>query len=219
MGAPIRIVVVDDHPLFRRGLITLLEGAGMEVVGTASSVLETIERGVRLRPDVVLMDLELKDGSGILATRRLLDAVGAGVKVVMLSESHDPQVMLAAVRAGAVGYLTKDQTPDRLAEAIVGVVGGEAAVSRRMVSYLLDEVRGAEQRLELAPRPQQREKLTPRQLEILRLIASGYTTGQIAAELYLSPETVRWHVKAILRKLNARTRAEAAAALHQVATA
>ncbi len=153
MGAPIRIVVVDDHPLFRRGLITLLEGAGMKVVGTASSVLETIERGVRLRPDVVLMDLELKDGSGILATRRLLDAVGGGVKVVMLSESHDPQVMLAAVRAGAVGYLTKDQAPDRLAEAIVGVVGGEAAVSRRMVSYLLDEVRGAEQRLELAPRP------------------------------------------------------------------
>lgn len=219
MGAPIRIVVVDDHPLFRRGLIALLEGAGMKVVGTASSVLETIERGVRLRPDVVLMDLELKDGSGILATRRLLDAVGGGVKVVMLSESHDPQVMLAAVRAGAVGYLTKDQTPDRLAEAIVGVVGGEAAVSRRMVAYLLDEVRGAEQRLELAPRPQQREKLTPRQLEILRLIASGYTTGQIAAELYLSPETVRWHVKAILRKLNARTRAEAAAALHQVAMA
>ena len=219
MGAPIRIVVVDDHPLFRRGLITLLEGAGMQVVGTASSVLETIERGVRLRPDVVLMDLELKDGSGILATRRLLDAVGGGVKVVMLSESHDPQVMLAAVRAGAVGYLTKDQAPDRLAEAIVGVVGGEAAVSRRMVSYLLDEVRSAEQRLELAPRTQQREKLTPRQLEILRLIASGYTTGQIAAELYLSPETVRWHVKAILRKLNARTRAEAAAALHQVAMA
>ena len=219
MGAPIRIVVVDDHPLFRRGLITLLEGAGMQVVGTASSVLETIERGVHLRPDVVLMDLELKDGSGILATRRLLDAVGGGVKVVMLSESHDPQVMLAAVRAGAVGYLTKDQAPDRLAEAIVGVVGGEAAVSRRMVSYLLDEVRSAEQRLELAPRTQQREKLTPRQLEILRLIASGYTTGQIAAELYLSPETVRWHVKAILRKLNARTRAEAAAALHQVAMA
>lgn len=191
----------------------------MQVVGTASSVLETIERGVHLRPDVVLMDLELKDGSGILATRRLLDAVGGGVKVVMLSESHDPQVMLAAVRAGAVGYLTKDQAPDRLAEAIVGVVGGEAAVSRRMVSYLLDEVRSAEQRLELAPRTQQREKLTPRQLEILRLIASGYTTGQIAAELYLSPETVRWHVKAILRKLNARTRAEAAAALHQVAMA
>ena len=99
MGAPIRIVVVDDHPLFRQGLITLLERSGMNVVGTASSVLETIERGVRLRPDVVLMDLELKDGSGILATRRLLDAVGGGVKVVMLSESHDPQVMLAAVRA------------------------------------------------------------------------------------------------------------------------
>ena len=219
MGAPIRIVVVDDHPLFRRGVVALLEGAGMKVVGSASGVIESIECAVRLRPDVVLMDFQLKDGSGIIATRRLLDAVGDGVKVVMLSESHDPQVMLAAIRAGAVGYLTKDQAPDRLAQSIAGVVGGEAAVSRRMVSYLLDDVRGGEQRLELAPRPQQRERLTPRQLEILRLIASGYTTGQIAAELYLSPETVRWHVKAILRKLNARTRAEAAAALHQVATA
>ena len=83
----------------------------------------------------------------------------------------------------------------------------------------MDDVRGGEQQLELAPRPPQRERLTPRQLEILRLIASGYTTAQIAAELFLSPETVRWHVKAILRKLNARTRAEAAAALHQFAIA
>jgi DNA-binding NarL/FixJ family response regulator len=219
MGASIRIVVVDDHPLFRRGLVGLLEGAGMKVVGTASSTIEAIECTVRTHPDIVLMDLELRDGSGIVATRRLLAAAGGGVKVVMLSESHDPQTMLAAIRAGAVGYLTKDQAPDRLADAIAGVVQGEAAVSRRMVSYLMDDVRGGEQQLELAPRPPQRERLTPRQLEILRLIASGYTTAQIAAELFLSPETVRWHVKAILRKLNARTRAEAAAALHQFAIA
>jgi DNA-binding NarL/FixJ family response regulator len=219
MGASIRIVVVDDHPLFRRGLVGLLEGAGVKVVGTASSTIEAIECTVRTHPDIVLMDLELRDGSGIVATRRLLAAAGGGVKVVMLSESHDPQTMLAAIRAGAVGYLTKDQAPDRLADAIAGVVQGEAAVSRRMVSYLMDDVRGGEQQLELAPRPPQRERLTPRQLEILRLIASGYTTAQIAAELFLSPETVRWHVKAILRKLNARTRAEAAAALHQFAIA
>ncbi len=191
----------------------------MKVVGTASSTIEAIECTVRTHPDIVLMDLELRDGSGIVATRRLLAAAGGGVKVVMLSESHDPQTMLAAIRAGAVGYLTKDQAPDRLADAIAGVVQGEAAVSRRMVSYLMDDVRGGEQQLELAPRPPQRERLTPRQLEILRLIASGYTTAQIAAELFLSPETVRWHVKAILRKLNARTRAEAAAALHQFAIA
>ncbi len=210
---------MDDYPLFRRGLVGLLESAGMQVVGTASSTIEAIECAVRTRPDVVLMDLELRDGSGIVATRRLLDAAGGGIKVVMLSESHDPQTMLAAVRAGAVGYLTKDQPPDRLADAIAGVVHGEAAVSRRMVTHLLEDVRGGEQQLELASRPPQRERLTPRQLEILRLIASGYTTAQIAAELFLSPETVRWHVKAILRKLNARTRAEAAAALHQVATA
>jgi len=133
----------------------------------------------------------------------------------MISESRDPADMLAAIRAGAVGYLTKDQRPTRLAQAVAGVVHGEAAVSRAMAAYLIDDVRESARGEAVVPRVH-REPLTPRQLEILRLIAAGHTTAEIASGLYLSPETVRWHVKAILRKLNARTRAEAAAALREV---
>ncbi len=222
MGEPagarsVRIVVVEDHPLFRRGVIGFLESAGMRVVGTASTVRGAVEAVASSRPDIVLMDYQLEDGSGIDAVARVLAAVGDQVKVVMLSESSDPADMLAAVRAGAVGYLTKDQKPDRLADAIHGVVRGEAALSRTMAGYLVEDVRGADRRLEVAQGPQ-RDPLTPRQLEILRLIAAGQTTAKIASELYLSPETVRWHVKAILRKLNARTRAEAAAALREIAS-
>ena len=213
-------MVVEDHPLFRRGLIDFLESVGMRVVGTASTVRGAVEAVVSHRPDIVLMDFELEDGSGIDAIGRVLAAVGDKVKVVMLSESRDPADMLAAVHAGAVGYLTKDQRPDRLAEAIAGVVRGEAALSRTMAAHLVDDVHRGERRLTPANGSNGRPKdpLTPRQLEILRLIAVGQTTGEIAGELYLSPETVRWHVKAILRKLNARTRAEAAAALREMAS-
>jgi DNA-binding NarL/FixJ family response regulator len=211
----IRIVVVDDHPLFRRGLIGLLESAGMRVVGTASTVRGAVETALALRPTVVLMDLELEDGSGIDAVSRLTAAVPEA-RVIMISESRDPADMLAAVRAGAVGYLTKDQRPTRLAQAVAGAVHGEAALSRTMAAYLVEDVRESARGAGTpAPTPQ-REPLTPRQLEILRLIAAGQTTAEIAGRLYLSPETVRWHVKAILRKLNARTRAEAAAVLREV---
>jgi len=167
-------------------------------------------------PDIVLMDLQLADGSGIDATRRLYEAHGDRVRIVMLSESRDPADMIAAVRAGAVGYLTKDQAPERLAEALRGVLRGEAALSRRMAAHLIADVRDTQRRMALATKLPHRERLTPRQLEILQLIAAGETTTEIARRLFLSPETVRWHVKAILRKLKARTRAEAAAALREV---
>jgi DNA-binding NarL/FixJ family response regulator len=211
----IRIVVVDDHPLFRRGLTGLLESAGMRVVGTASTVRGAVETVLALRPTVVLMDLELEDGSGIDAVSRLTAAMPES-RVIMISESRDPADMLAAVRAGAVGYLTKDQRPNRLAQAVAGAVRGEAALSRTMAAHLVEDVRESARGGSTPTRLPQREPLTPRQLEILRLIAAGQTTAEIASRLYLSPETVRWHVKAILRKLNARTRAEAAAALREV---
>lgn len=213
--ATIRIVVVEDHPVYRRGLVSLLEASGLTVVGTASSIEGAVETVIAERPDVVLMDLVLEDGSGIDGVARVCAVAGESTKVVMLSESGDPADMLAAIRAGASGYMTKDQRPDRLAHAIAGVVRGEAAVSRMMAAHLLEDVRTGERNGHPFP-VVQRERLTPRQLEILRLIAAGRTTGGIAAELYLSPETVRWHVKAILRKLNARTRAEAAATLREV---
>jgi DNA-binding NarL/FixJ family response regulator len=209
-----RIVVVEDQPLFRRGLIDLLNAEGFRVDGSAGTVREAMDVVAARMPDIVLMDLQLADGSGIDATRRLCELHGERVRVVMLSESRDPTDMIAAVRAGAVGYLTKDQAPERLAEALRGVLRGEAALSRRMAAHLIADVRDTQRRMVLATKLP--ERLTPRQLEILQLIAAGETTSEIAGRLFLSPETVRWHVKAILRKLKARTRAEAAAALREV---
>ena len=115
------------------------------------------------------------------------------------------------------GFLTKDQAPDRLVSVIQGVVAGEAALSRRMVGHLVRDVRAGQRRISIASRLPHRERLTPRQLEVLQLIAAGCTTSEIAGDLSLSPETVRWHVKSILRKLHAKTRAEAAAVLAEIA--
>jgi DNA-binding NarL/FixJ family response regulator len=188
----------------------------MTVVGAASGVREAAEVASRTQPDLVVADLRLADGSGIDLMRTLSEADGEPPRVVILTESREPGDMLAAVRAGAAGYLTKDQPPERLAVALNGVLAGEAALSRTMAAHLIDDVRESQRRMLLASKLPHRERLTPRQLEILQHIAAGETTGQIADRLYLSPETVRWHVKAILRKLKARTRAEAAAALREV---
>ena len=212
----VRILVVDDQPLFRRGLVAVLEAGGMTVVGAASGVREAVEVASRARPDLVVADLRLADGSGIDLMRTLSETDAPPPRVVILTESRDPGDMLAAVRAGASGYLTKDQPPERLAVALNGVLAGEAALSRTMAAHLIEDVRESQRRMLLASKLPHRERLTPRQLEILQHIAAGETTGEIADRLYLSPETVRWHVKAILRKLKARTRAEAAAALREV---
>jgi DNA-binding NarL/FixJ family response regulator len=212
----LRVVVVDDHPIYRRGLVGVLESGGLAVVGVAEGVEEAVAVVDATRPDAVLTDLYLSDGSGIALVRRLVDR-HPGVRVVMLTVSHDPNEMLAAVRAGADGFLCKDQAPERLVRALSGVFDGEAALSRAMAGHLVRDVRDGQRRIALASRFPHRERLTPRQLEILQLIAAGNSTSEIASQLCLSPETVRWHVKSILRKLRAKNRAEAAAALREIA--
>jgi DNA-binding NarL/FixJ family response regulator len=211
----IRVVVVEDHPIYRQGLVALLEADGIAVVGVADGAAQALQVLESTRPDVVLVDLFLTDGLGVDVVRHVSEA--GLVRSIVLTVSHDPEEMLAAIRAGADGFLTKDQAPERLARAIRGVLDGEAALSRRMTAHLLRDVRDGQRRVVLASRFPHRERLTPRQLEILQLIASGQTTTQIAERLFLSPETVRWHVKLILRKLNAKTRAEAAATLREIA--
>lgn len=210
-------MVVDDHPLFLRGVVSLLEGNGLAVVGTARGVHEALAVVATTRPDAVLLDLHMEDGSGHELLRRLRDRHGEGMTLVVLTVANDPHQMLAAVKNGADGYLTKDQPPEQLPRTLRGAIAGEAALSRTMAAHLLRDVRAAQGSAAVRP-PTGRARLTPRQLEILQLIASGSTTRDIADRLYLSPETVRWHVKAILRKLGARTRAEAASVLHQAAS-
>jgi DNA-binding NarL/FixJ family response regulator len=211
----IRVVVVEDHPIYRRGLVALLEADGIAVVGVADRVDDALRVLESTEPDVVLVDLFLVDGLGLELVRQVADA--GQIRSIVLTVSHDADEMLAAVRAGADGFLTKDQAPERLGRAIRGVLEGEAALSRQMTGYLLRDVRDGQRRVALASRFPHRERLTPRQLEILQLIAGGLTTSQIAEHLFLSPETVRWHVKLILRKLNAKNRAEAAASLREIA--
>jgi DNA-binding NarL/FixJ family response regulator len=208
----LRVVVVDDHPIYRRGLVSLLEQGGVAVVGVADGIEQAVAAVVSTHPDAVLIDLYLTDGSGIALVRRLAQ-IDQGIRTV----SHDADEMLGAIRAGADGFLTKDQAPERLVSVLQGVVAGEAALSRRMVGHLVRDVRAGQRRISIATRLPHRERLTPRQLEVLQLIAAGNTTSEMAELLSLSPETVRWHVKSILRKLRAKTRAEAAAVLGEIA--
>jgi two-component system nitrate/nitrite response regulator NarL len=212
----LRVVVVEDHPIYRRGLVALLEQGGVAVVGVADGIEQAIRAIVASRPDAVLVDLYLSDGSGIALVRRIVE-LDPTIRNVILTVSHDADEMLAAVRAGADGFLTKDQAPERLVSVLRGVVAGEAALSRRMVGHLIRDVRAGQRRISIASRLPHRERLTPRQLEVLQLIAAGNTTAEMADILCLSPETVRWHVKSILRKLRAKTRAEAAAVLAEIA--
>src|SRR4051794_25046533 len=130
----LRVVVVDDHPIYRRGLVALLEHGGLAVVGVAESVEQATAAVAPTRPDAVLIDLYLADGSGIALVRRVSE-IDASIRTVILTVSHDADEMLAAIRAGADGFLTKDQAPERLVSVIQGVVAGEAALSRRMAGH------------------------------------------------------------------------------------
>ena len=215
MSETIRVLVAEDHELFRRGLNDLLASEGFEVVGSTPSADEAIRLAGELRPDVVLMDINLSGGCGVEATREITTR-NPTTRVVMLTVSTDRNDVLRTLRAGADGYLTKDGTPEGLARALRGLIRGEAPISRQLATYLVDEVRRGDRRRELAAMVPDREHLTPRQLEILNLLAQGSTTAGIASELFLSVETVRWHVKAILRKLGVRSRAEAVACLEEL---
>src|SRR5437763_12313857 len=175
-----RIVIVEDHPLFLRGVVGVLESDGLSVVGTARGVREALEVVATSRPDAVLLDLYLQDGSGHDLLRRLRDAHGEALTLVVLTVAADPQQMLQAVRNGADGYLTKDQPPERLPRALRGAIAGEAALSRSMAAHVVRDVRAASASTRTPALVPARRRLTARQLEILQLIAAGATTGEIA---------------------------------------
>jgi DNA-binding NarL/FixJ family response regulator len=204
----IRVVVCDDHALFRRGLVLVLEGeAGIEVVGEAEDGEAVVPLVASLAPDVVLMDVRMPRRNGIEATRAITEAVPS-TKVVILTVSEDEDDLYDAVKAGAAGYLLKEISIDEVAAAIRCVVSGQSLISPSMAAKLLTEftnlARKAEER-QSVPVP----RLTERELEVLKLVAQGLSNREIAGELYISENTVKNHVRNILEKLHLHSRMEA----------
>lgn len=203
----IRILVADDHTLFRRGLINLLSSEpGLEVVGETDTGRATLEKTTELMPDVVLMDVYMPDGDGIETTRRLKTELPY-VKIIMLTIAEEEKVLFDAVKAGAQGYLLKKIEPAQLFERIRGVAGGEAAIAGHMAAKLLEEFVRQKQPSETGSL----QELTGREREVLQLLTQGKTNKEIASELGIAENTVKNHLRNILEKLHLQNRVQAAA--------
>ena len=208
---PIRVLIVDDHALFRRGLEMVLdEEDDIELVGQASNGAEATQRAAESLPDVVLMDIRMPKSSGIVACRAMKEAAPSS-KIVMLTISDEEEDLFEAIRAGASGYLLKDIPLDEVAEAVRAVYGGQSLISPSMAGKLLTEFATLARRNEEEP-PQQQlpaPKLTEREMEVLKLVAKGMNNRDIAKELFISENTVKNHVRNILEKLQIHSRMEA----------
>ena len=202
-----RVLLADDHALFRAGIASLVQAWGLEVAGEASNGAEALELTRRLRPDLVLMDIAMPDCDGLEATR-LIKAELPETRIVMVTVSDDDEHLFEAVKSGAEGYLLKDMTREDLRRTLEAVAAGEPALSPTLAAKILDEF------ARLAREGPVREpdvELSPRERDVLQLVADGQTNREVAAALYLSEHTVNFHMKNILSKLHLRNRTQAAA--------
>ena len=202
-----RVLIVDDHPLTREALASLLVQHGFDVVGHASDGAEAIDQARRLQPELVLLDLTMPDMDGLTALPRIREAAPES-EVVVLTASGTEENLLSAIRAGAAGYLLKSEPPERIAEFLRGVVGGEAALSGSIARRLLDRVREGG-RLGGGVPDAIASKLSAREMEVLLLLDEHLGTDEIAGRLFISEHTVRSHVKSLMRKLGVSSRREA----------
>lgn len=207
---PLRILLVDDHLLFRKGLARLLDAQpDFEVVGEAADGLEAIEKVRLLRPDVVLMDIVMPSCDGLEAMHRIKTHT-ARVQVVVLTVSADDDDLTEAVRYGADGYLLKDVLPEVLFQQLRGLAGGEAPLSRALASKLLQLFRRhLEQASQPGAQPVPSAKLSARESEVLALLVDGASNADIARQLGIAHNTVKNHVRSILGKLGVRNRVQA----------
>ncbi len=200
----LRVVIVDDHPLFREGLSAVLGDADMDVVGQASTGEEALEMVARTDPDVVLMDLHMPGIGGVAATRQLL-AERPHVAVLVLTMMTDDATIAAALRAGARGYLLKEAEPQEIMRAITSVAAGNAVFGAGIADRVLQKASTGGDRVPALP------GLTEREEEVLDLVAKGLTNDAIARRLYLSDKTVRNYVSTLFTKLGVSDRAAAVA--------
>jgi len=198
-----RVLVADDHSLFRDGIISLLEAAGLDVVGQVGDGQAAVEAALRLRPDVVLMDIDMPQMNGLEALR-LIKEKRPETQVVMLTVSEDDTNLFEAIKSGAQGYLLKSLNAEEFLEMLDGLQWGEAAMTRQTTARLMRKV--------AEPSLRQRDpaqRLTDREIELLRLVAEGMPNKAIAQTLSVSENTVKYHMKNILQKLGVQNRTEA----------
>lgn len=204
-----RVLLADDHALFRAGIASLLRAWGMEVVGQAANGDEAIALARRLKPELVLMDIGMSPCNGLEATR-VVTAELPEVKVVVVTVSEDEHDLFEAIKSGAQGYLLKGMSEEELSATLESISTGEPALSPGLAAKILDEF--ARMARDGPDKPGGLEdELTDREREVLRLVAEGATNREIAARLYISGNTVSFHMKNILAKLHLRNRAQAAA--------
>ena len=201
-----RVLIIDDHALFRVGLQGLLEQRGIEVADAVASGIEGIQRAGELKPDIVLLDLRMPDMGGLEVLQKLREN-NATIPVVMLTTSNEESDLIKSLRSGAQGYLLKDMEPDELVSALRDIENGKNVVAQDLTDALARMVQGDTNVIdEEGPF----SELTPREMEILCLLAEGQSNKLIARNLGISDGTVKLHVKAILRKLGIHSRVEAA---------
>ena len=202
----LRVMVVDDHALFRRGLEMVLQQEGdIELVGEASDGEEVVQRAQELMPDVILMDVRMPKKSGIEAATEIKDTL-PHVKILMLTISDEEADLYEAIKGGAAGYLLKDASTDEVAQAVRVVADGQSLISPSMAMKLLDEFKQMSRTDRSQPAT---PRLTERELEVLRLVAHGLNNREIAKQLFISENTVKNHVRNILEKLQLHSRMEA----------
>ena len=203
----IRLMLADDHRMLREGLRRSMLEQGFDVVGEAGNGEEAVRLADELRPDVILMDVTMPEMDGVEATRQIRGSLPS-TRVVMLTMHADQEVLAAAIRAGASGYLVKDCSTTEIATAVRLAVSGETALSPQLAASMLDEVR----RLDSDPSfgaAEEERIITRREEEVLQLIADGCSTPEVAERLYISQKTVKNHLASIYQKLDARDRTQA----------
>ncbi len=208
---PIKVLVVDDHTLFRRGIAAVLTNQeGLEIVGEASDGLEAIEKTREITPDVILMDLNMPRCSGLEAIQAL-QAEMPQVNILVLTVSEMEADLFAAMKFGARGYLLKKAEPEELVRAIIHIAEGGAIVSPLMATKLLAEFKDLAAGVEKEPVKEANADLSPREGEVLQLVAQGATNKEIGDSLFIAENTVKTHLRSIMEKLHLANRSQAAA--------
>lgn len=202
-----KVLLVDDHPLFQDGLKNLLSGRGVQVVGTARDGLEALEQARKLRPEVILMDIQMPGCDGLAATR-LIKAEFPEIQIVMLTMSSDDDDLFEAIKSGACGYLLKTLHTEEFFNQLVELECGEAPLSPGLATRLLQEFSQQAGALQAMEEGKQGRLLSPRELEVLTLVAQGLTYKDVGAKLHLAERTIKYHMGEIVARLHLENRAQ-----------